>query len=653
MERFVKGGFRVRGTPRQTQGYIEFSNPSIRGCDCDIPLSTLSLDIETNAAAGTLYSIACAGRTQRVFIIGTGNDTGQITFVPDERALLRAFLRHLADEDPDCLIGWNVIEFDLLILQNRCRALNVPFTCGRGGSTGAVYEKHANPAQHHVRIPGRVVMDVPVMLRANYYSFEEYSLDHVAHEMLGKGKTITATGEEKISEINRLFRDDAGALARYNLTDATLTKEIFETAGILPNSVERSKLSGLLLDRLGGSVAAFDYLYLPLLHRAGYIAPSRAAERDSTVSLSGGYVMEPAPGLYRNVVVLDFKSLYPSIIMTFKIDPLGMISRSPNRIHGPHGPSFAVDETLLPDIIDNLMAARARAKENKNQYLSQAIKIIMNSFYGVLGTPACRFFSIDLAQTITDSGRYILKETIRHIEESTPYKVIYGDTDSLFVHLGEGHDSDAGVVAKDIAAEVNEWLTAHLSKHFGVESALELEYETHFLDFLMPTTRGGMQGSKKHYCGTVQGPEGLQLSFTGMESVRSDWTELAKTFQRELVMRLFEKRPVEDYIIETVRRLKKGEFDSRCTYRKRIRKGLDEYTTHVPPHIQAARQLDSAGHSVRYCITTEGPQPIEKRSAPLDYDHYIDSQLRPIADTILNWLDLDFDTILSGQQSLF
>jgi DNA polymerase-2 len=110
------------------------------------------------------------------------------------------------------------------------------------------------------------------MLRANHYSFDKYSLNHVASKMLGKRKTIELTGRSKIKEINRLFREDKASLAVYNLQDAKLAKEIFDKSNMLSNAIERSKLSGHLLDHYGGSITAFDYVYLPRLHREGYVA---------------------------------------------------------------------------------------------------------------------------------------------------------------------------------------------------------------------------------------------------------------------------------------------------------------------------------------------------------------------------------------------
>jgi len=651
MERFVCGGFTASGAAQLINNRYEMRNPLIRGTEYTPALDVVSLDIETNADTEQIYSIALYNKTRKVFIIGDETSDETISFCRNEKELLIAFFKYLSEIDPDIITGWSIIDYDLRVIQDRCTANSVPFTLGRDRGSRIVQSR--NNSSMIARIPGRVVMDVPLMLRSYFHTFEEYSLNFVASEMLGKTKTIELTDRDKIEEINRQFAHDKRSLAQYNLQDTILTWDIFEKAQTLPNAIERSKRSGHLLDRSGGSIAAFDYLYLPHLHREGYVARDIADVPPPTELLPGGFVLEPIAGLYDNVLVLDFRSLYPSIIQTFKIDPLGLLVKSEPRVRGPEGPSFAVDHSILPGIIAGLLEARAQAKKDNNPYLSQAIKILMNSFYGVLGAPSCRFFSSVLATTITRTGQYILKTMIKYITDATPYKVIYGDTDSLFVHIGRGHEQEADTIGENIANDATSWLSDHIMKSFGTESVLKLQYQENFRHFFVPTVRGGNYGSKKHYCGSTVNESGMSLTFKGMESARSDWTDLAKEFQHELYIRFFNGEPLDNYILETVAKVERGECNESLIYKKRLRKDLQEYTVNIPPHVQAAKMLDSPKHIIRYYITQNGPQPIEKLSSPLDFNHYIDCQLRPIADSILETIGKSFDKIVSGQQDLF
>ena len=168
--------------------------------------------------------------------------------------------------------------------------------------------------------------------------------------MLGRGKKVEDDVDDRLNEIRHNFAHDKLKLAAYNLEDCKLVEEIFEHTKILDFLILRSQLTGLEIDRVGGMVAAFTNLYLPRLHRGGYVAPNLQGE--GGLSSPGGYVMDSSPGLYRNVLVLDFKSLYPSIIRTFKIDPMGMIEglADPDRsIEGFRGAKFHRQNHFLGD----------------------------------------------------------------------------------------------------------------------------------------------------------------------------------------------------------------------------------------------------------------------------------------------------------------
>lgn len=653
MERFITGAFTVSGDGVQKGGYTEFVGPTLSPSEYQPALRAVSLDIETEGLQGALYSIGVAGPgadDARVFMIGGGATDGTITYCAGEAELLRAFFAWFREADPDLILGWNVVGFDLDFLQRKCQEHNVPFGFGRGGDRSAILSGTGRQSAL-ARIPGRVVMDGPDTLRAATWSFESFSLDHVSHELLGRKKLITGE-QDKLAEIRRLFREDKPQLAAYNLEDCRLVQDVFAKAGLLDFAVQRARLTGLAMDRQGGSVAAFDYLYLPRLHRKGCVAPD-ITERTDALTSPGGYVMESQPGLYDNVLVLDFKSLYPSIIRTFRIDPYGMAFPGEEPVPGYEGATFARDDTILPELIDTLWAARDEAKRADNAPMSQAIKIIMNSFYGVLGSTGCRFFDPRLAGSITRRGHDIITRSRDFIEEQG-YRVIYGDTDSVFVLIGSDHDEAGSLrIGRELMAGLNDWWHEHITREFDLESRLEIEFETHYIRFVMPTIRGSDKGTKKRYAGYVRKGDDFELVFKGLESVRTDWTPLARDFQRELYRRVFFGEPCEDYIRDLTRNLMAGFLDEQLVYRKRIRRKLDDYQKNVPPHVQAARKLPKAGRHVSYCITVNGPEPVERLESSLDYTHYRDRQLAPVADGILYFLGTSFTELTDTQLDLF
>ena len=634
----------------------------------------MSFDIESDYEGDTLFSIAfVTANINRVLMIGDGEDNELIEYVADETSLLRRWIEWVGIIDPDILIGWNVINFDLRLLQKKSQVLGVPLDIGRGASRPLWRQSQADRNHYFVLIPGRVVLDGIDTLRSATYNFSSFALESVARELLGRGKLIHDTTQSdplfKAKEIKRQFRHDKESLAAYNLEDCQLVWEIFAKLDLVSFSIERARLTGLEMDRPGGSVAAFDNLYLPRLHRKGYIAPN-IGDYQGALSAPGGYVMDSTPGLQDSVLVLDYKSLYPSIIRTFRVDPYARIAASraepQDVIPGYDGASFHKHEHILPQIIENLWAARDQAKHDGNAALSQAIKIIMNSFYGVLGTPGCRLHDSRLTSSITKRGHDIIIQTVKLIEEAG-YEVIYGDTDSVFVSLNGPRDNRAATeIGNYLVDRINHYWRDHLRQEYAIQSCLEMEFETHFRQFFMPTMRGSDQGSKKRYAGMIDDEQGSRrIIYKGLETVRTDWTELAREFQQTLYQLIFDGEEYSEYIRQTIAELYAGKFDHQLVYRKRLHKKLAQYQKNIPPHAQAAikaeaefkqRQQPSRYRNrswVDYVITVAGAQTLECQNARLDYDHIVEKQLTPIADTILNAIGSSMDEITRQQQDLF
>lgn len=633
-------------------------------------LRLLSLDIETTLRADRILSIALQCGDQEV-VLFNGEIPASEGIIPcaGERALLTALMEQVRRMDPDLLIGWNVIGFDLRVLEQRARALGIRLCLGRDDQPLRV--EQSQTGRWFARLNGRVVLDGIDTLKGATWQFERYSLEFVARELLGRGKLIHDP-DDRGEEIQRLYREEPAALARYNLEDCRLVTEIFEQAELVPYLLERARLTGLALDKVGGSSQAFDNLYLPRLHRAGFVAPEYASGQGD-LEVPGGFVMESRPGLYRHVLVLDFKSLYPSIIRSFQIDPLGLAlgtrgDAPPEAlVPGFHHAIFDRRHALLPGIIERLWGARDAAKREGNSALSQAIKIQMNACYGVLGSRVCRFFDQRLSGSITLRGHQILQQTAEHIEATYGHTVIYGDTDSVFVWLGDDWpDRDTDGYGERLASELNRWWREQLRQRFDIDSALELQYEAHYSRFLMPRMRHSEKGSKKRYAGLKRQAYGREtMVFRGLESVRTDWTPLAREFQQALYDCIFHDRPWRFMLQQRVRAVFAGDCDEDLVYRRRIRQPLDAYTRNRPPHVRAAQQLEDersrqglppayrVGDSIAYVITVNGPEPVELLRSPIDYQHYVDKQLLPVADTILPFIGESFAQLVAPQIDLF
>ena len=471
MERFITAPVRFGGQP-DAGGLLQDGQlkpaPGYRPT-----LKLVSLDIETTAH-GELYSIALEGCGQRqVYMLGPPNGGDEVLdfdleYCDSHPHMLEQLNRWIEQHDPDAIIGWNLVQFDLRVLRKHAERHHLPLRFGRDGSA-MEWREHGGKQEHYfAAAAGRLIIDGIEALKSATWSFSSFSLEHVSQTLLGEGKSID-NPYQRMAEIDRRFAEDKPALARYNLKDCELVTRIFAKTELLTFLLERASVTGLAADRSGGSVAAFEHLYMPMMHRQGYVAPNLGdiAGENSP----GGFVMDSQSGLYDSVLVLDYKSLYPSIIRTFLIDPVGLVegtregAADASTVEGFRGGRFSRDKHCLPAIVKQIWDGRDAAKREQNKPLSQALKIIMNAFYGVLGSSGCRFFDPRLASSITLRGHEIMHLTRKLIEEKG-YQVIYGDTDSTFVWLRHAHtEEQAGEIGRALVGHVNQWFDDYLQRN--------------------------------------------------------------------------------------------------------------------------------------------------------------------------------------------
>ena len=664
IDRGIRGGCEIVGestTPADdTVLHRVFDDPLLRPADVTISPSVLSFDIETDPKAQRLLAIALYGQgVDEVLIVDeAGRDMPErAQAYPTEREALTAFVARVRAIDPAVLTGWNVIDFDLNVLARIARRTRIPLHLGRDAGTVRVRPARGYFGSGQASIPGRLVLDGMDLLRGAFQRFDDYSLNGVASEVLGEGKVALGSGVEhstgnRADDILARYRDDLPTFAEYARTDARLALEIVEKLDLVTLAVARSRLTGMTPDRVAASIASFDFLYLSALRRRRVVAPTVNSD-DAQVSRrqAGGHVFEPVTGIHENVWVFDFKSLYPSVIRTFNIDPLGFVDTADadsGTVRVADDACFERGPAILPAILDELFPRREAAKRTGDGIASQAIKILMNSFYGVLGMPACRFHNVAIANAITGMGRHLLQWSKRWFEERG-FDVLYGDTDSVFVRSGLT-TSEARAAGPTLTRDLNVAIAEYIDGKWRVESRLEMEFEKLYLKLFLPSVRHGGAGARKRYAGLVDGQPVVE--FTGMEVVRRDWTELAKDVQRELYARLFAGAAVEDYLASVAKRLRDGELDDKLVYRKGLRKRPGDYTANTPPHVAAARKSASSERVVSYVMTVAGPEPLDALVNEPDREHYLDKQVRPVAEPVLAALGQDFDRAVGDDRQL-
>jgi DNA polymerase-2 len=658
------------------QKYHYLINNDIQLCEgkCDnISLNLLSIDIETVGKKGI--------ENQEIIMISTHNPQNkkenavlvnkeklkkehyeslkstkfsnfQLRFYDNEHELLSEFKKKCQNDNIQAITGWNVIDFDMKVIKNRMQIHKIDFNLSNfEGEVKTRFNKEFM-RDSTVEMPGLLIFDCIQLLKLNFISFEDYKLNTVAKEILKDEKIDIEmeNGEEgmqsKLDAIKNMLEKNPKKLIEYNFKDSELVSKIIDKLNLLELMTQRSIITNTPLARIRSPIATLDMMYLRELHKRGQVAESIFNPPDSH-PLEGAFVYEPRPGFYENVFVLDFKSLYPSIAMTFNIDPFSLDKKG--EIVSPNKVRFRKEKGILPELIHKLYLERDIAKKNKDKIKSFALKITMNSFYGAVGSPKCRLYNKDVGEAITGFGRFLIKKAIDFAKDNG-FETIYGDTDSIFIIMNINKNNikleEIEKIGKETETSINSFFKKYVMNDFEVESFLHIEFEKLYSKFFI--------ASKKRYVGYDEISKELQ--FVGMEAVRGDWTELAKNFQVELIKMIFsdsDKNKIKNFIKEYIKNLESGKYDSLLVYKKKITKPLSQYVKTTPPHVKAARELkDLSGKLIKYVMLKEGPKHIKlvPKNPDYNYKHYIEKQLKGVSDDILESFGIDFDEVVGSSK---
>jgi DNA polymerase-2 len=663
--RGIRGPVEIRGgtVTKGRRVDVVFVEPELVPATDVAALRWIAIDIETDRA-GAVVAVSLVGGGASEVLFVSHEPVAGATCVPDEKALLVAFAERLRARDPDILTGWNVIEFDLQVLVRRAAAHDMVLDLGR--VPGAVELQMRKSGRLTVEIAGRVVIDAMRLVRASGERVDDQSLEGAAQALLGVGKTVSLRGRAKLDELERLRTEEPEAFCAYCVRDSQLVLEILGKTGLDVLTVRRAALTGVGLDLAWTSIPAFERVYGAAL-RARRIVPPPRTER-AVDGAAGGTVLEAEAGVFGNVLVFDFRSLYPSLMRTFNIDPLAYERarlRAPrdSDLVAPNGARFERGDGILPAILTAYAREREAALAAGDDTAAYVYKILQNSFYGVLGSSGCRYGRSELAGAITSFGKHFLT-TARDWFEARGHHVLYGDTDSVFVRAGvDGDHAALLALATRLADDLNRHITDEIRAGFDVPSHLRIRCDKIYRRFFISRLRGDAdgRGRGKGYAGLrLEAGDATELEVRGMEAVRSDFTPLARRFQRELIALVFADADIpalRELCADVAARLARGELDAELVYRKVLRRPAGEYESETP-QVRAARQLGwhDRGGPIEYVMTTTGAEAVAARStAALDYDHYRDRQLLPIAQAVANVLGAEIDGWFNepGQLGLF
>ncbi|GGM43443.1 DNA-directed DNA polymerase [Haloarcula argentinensis] len=489
----------------------------------------------------------------------------------EEEAMLEAFVDYIVDTDPDVLTGWNFDDFDAPYFLDRLEELqsynhDYDLQIDRLSRVDEVWRSGWGGPD----IKGRVVFDLLYAYkRTQFTELESYRLDAVGEQELGVGK------ERYTGDIGDLWEQDPEQLLEYNLRDVELCVELDREQDIIDFWDEVRTFVGCKLEDATTPGDAVDMYVLHKLH-GEFALPSKGQQESE--DYEGGAVFDPITGVRENVTVLDLKSLYPMCMVTTnaspetKVDPEiydGDTYRAPNGTHFRKEP-----DGVIREMVDELLSEREEKKAQRNSFdpdnpeyerfdrQQAAVKVIMNSLYGVLGWDRFRLYDKEMGAAVTATGREVIDYTDEVVADEG-YEVVYGDTDSVMLQLGdigpEDVDGDATVTDEmrekhpEMGDDELELVAATIQKGFELEETINDSYDEFAMERLNASDhrfqiefeklyrRFFQAGKKKRYAGNIVWKEGKHvddIDITGFEYQRSDIAPITKRVQKEVIDRI-------------------------------------------------------------------------------------------------------------------
>jgi len=631
----------------------------------EIALSHISFDIETYNPKGVprpekdpVIMISYTNGSDSKVLTTKKVEKDFVLIFENEKALIQGFSNIISELDPDIIAGYNSSNFDLPYLLARSKATKANFSIGR--LSGDVKKEHHGLIEA-VHIPGRVNLDIynvakfvsVVGAAEKLIKVNNFKLDEIYTAVTGKKK--------KMVERRDIWRfwdsNELDELAEYSLGDSLVLDELYNF--FIPLELEVAKVSGTTLGEAAISTTGqlVEWLLMREAHKNNQIIPNKPSdeeiERRLANPVEGAYVKTPEAGIYKNIAVLDFRGLYPSIIVAHNIDPSTICDDCTDYYESPIGVRFRKEPIgIAPKLLKSLIEERievkkAYKKDPDNKALgarNMALKILANSFYGYLGYARSRWYSRECAGSVTAYGRQYIMSVINEAEKSG-FKSIYTDTDSVFLLL-EGKSKD------DVFAflkKINSMLP----------SGMELELEDFYTSGVFVGKRSGDIGAKKKYALLS---ENGRIKIRGFELVRRDWAEIARDTQRkvlELILKGGSKEKVIETIREVIEKLRSGNVPIKeLVIHTQLRKSIRSYDVTSPELAAAKKAIERGqkkvdeleGTTIGYVITKHGntiseKAELEEFANDYDPDYYIEHQVIPATLKILKELGYSADEL--------
>jgi len=584
-----------------------------------------------------------------VVIISVATNRGeQKQFLADDKndkPVLEAFINYVQHFDPDIIVGYGVNEKDWLYLGERCKKLGLRLHVDRAGT-----EPHTS-VYGHVSITGRTNIDL-FDFADEFPEVKVKTLENLA-DYLGVMKIENRTLIEDVDFAD--YWDDKEKreiLKKLSLENTRCVMGIAEA--ILDFAMQLSNLVSLPLDHVGTAAVGFRVEWFLIKHaqKIGELVPKRIEQPYRPYV--GAIVLKPEPGLHENIAVLDFKSMYPNLMITYNlspdtyippkepIPPCGVFEAPEVKHRFRKEPTGFYKEVLsyLINVRDEIRSRMKTISPESVEYRvldarQKAVKVITNASYGYAGWIGARWYIKPVAEAATAWGRHTIISAI-NMAEKDGLKVVYGDTDSIFLK----HEQ-----------EKIEKLSKDIEEKLGLEIKPDKLYARIFFT-----------EAKKRYAGLL--PNG-QLDIVGLEVVRGDWAAIAKTVQQkvlEIILKGQSPEKAANFVQQFIQELRQ----KRVPYRdliiwKTLTKPAEEYEVKAS-HVEAAKMLKekgwelAVGDKVGYVVIV-GTGRLYERVKPyayasydeVDIEYYVTKQVVPAASRILESFGITEDQLLASK----
>jgi DNA polymerase, archaea type len=547
----------------------------------------------------------------------------------DDKPLIQAFIAYIQQYDPDVIVSYGANTTDWAYLQQRCRQHGVLLRFDRAG-----FEPHTS-VYGHVSTTGIINLDLADFVGM----FPEVKVKTLSNFAKNLGVTAGVGAVDAV-----MFADywdsseKRGELQSFGLDSAHRVYGVVSL--LLDFAIQLSALTSLPLDQVMSAATGFrvEWYLIKRAQKIGEIVPRRVEQ--TYLTYAGGLVLSPKPGLHENIAVLDFKSMYPNIMITYNLSPDTYIQ--PGDPEPPEGVYTAPEvgyhfrkqpAGFYKDALTYLITVRGAIRQKMKQLQprtveyqvldarQKAVKILTNAAYGYAGWVGARWYIKPVAEAASAWGRSIILAASL-MAEKAGVAVIYGDTDSLFIEYDK---AKAEQLQTDIRRELK----------------LDVEIGDVYV-------RVFFTEAKKRYAGLRQDGS---LDIVGLEVIRGDWAEVAKHVQEhvlEIILKEQSPKKALEYVRSVVSdlRRKKVPLEDLVIW-KTLTKAPEAYAVRTP-HVEAAKMLFergwrlAAGDKVGYVILS-GKGPLYARVSPYvyaqkdqtDVEYYVTNQVLPAAARIL------------------